>query len=453
MRRNILVVVAALVAAFFVVGVWATGTVPVVPNQDCKGWVKVAGALYPNGGIACDTDKFTVANTTGNVGMAGTLSMSKVNAAGSGQTVFDYTGTLGIMDNSDTFKFLNVDITNANHTGTANYVYVMYIDGITGDAQAEEEALYIGSGWDYGLVTASPILSSANVTLDDGSGASPSLTFTDATDETAVLAKADSGNLSCTTVAGDGFQVLTGNLFVGNGTPDVTPDGEDAYIEGTLEVDGAVRFDGGVILGDASGDAITVTGTPTFATVSGITAGGGTAATGVAAAESFPAVKKLTLTFTLTGANDIDVADGGKTTGYKVFDFPEGRILIFGAVVNASITTNAAYNADANDIYYVGIGTADGTQAADADLTTTEQDVIPKTTIQTDTGGGANSILTSDWHSNMGTLAYANNEFDGTTTPAALYVNVAVPDASNTGATTHAITGTLTVTYANLGDY
>ncbi len=39
------------------------------------------------------------------------------------------------------------------------------------------------------------------------------------------------------------FQIATGNLMVGDGSPTVTLNGEDAYIEGTLEVDGAVRFD------------------------------------------------------------------------------------------------------------------------------------------------------------------------------------------------------------------
>jgi len=39
------------------------------------------------------------------------------------------------------------------------------------------------------------------------------------------------------------FYVKTGNLKVGNGTPDATLNGEDAYIKGTLEVDSAVRFD------------------------------------------------------------------------------------------------------------------------------------------------------------------------------------------------------------------
>ena len=52
-----------------------------------------------------------------------------------------------------------------------------------------------------------------------------------------------------TTVTGD-LDVLTGDFSVGNGVPDVTLDGEDAYIEGTLEVDGAARFDGTVTFGN-----------------------------------------------------------------------------------------------------------------------------------------------------------------------------------------------------------
>lgn len=51
---------------------------------------------------------------------------------------------------------------------------------------------------------------------------------------------------------------LSDDLKIGNGTPGVTLDGEDAYIEGTLEVDGAATFDGAVTLpsGDVSASEI-----------------------------------------------------------------------------------------------------------------------------------------------------------------------------------------------------
>ena len=85
-----------------------------------------------------------------------------------------------------------------------------------------------------------------DVTLDDGSGASPSLILTDATNETATFSKVDSGYLTITTAAADGAQVLTGNLKIGNGTPDETINGEDFYCEGISEFDGEATFDGNV---------------------------------------------------------------------------------------------------------------------------------------------------------------------------------------------------------------
>ena len=83
---------------------------------------------------------------------------------------------------------------------------------------------------------------SGTVTLDDGTGASPSLSFIDATNESATFSKADSGYLSITTLAADGLEIVTGSLLIGNGTPDTTVDGEDLYVEGGFEVDGVITI-------------------------------------------------------------------------------------------------------------------------------------------------------------------------------------------------------------------
>lgn len=45
---------------------------------------------------------------------------------------------------------------------------------------------------------------------------------------------------------------LSEDLKVGNGTPSVTLNGEDAYVEGTFESDGAARFDGAIALNGAA---------------------------------------------------------------------------------------------------------------------------------------------------------------------------------------------------------
>jgi len=53
---------------------------------------------------------------------------------------------------------------------------------------------------------------------------------------------------------------ITGDLKVGNGTPTVTQDGEDAYIEGQFEVDGEAQFDGAI---DAN-STVQIDGATTF---------------------------------------------------------------------------------------------------------------------------------------------------------------------------------------------
>jgi hypothetical protein len=56
----------------------------------------------------------------------------------------------------------------------------------------------------------------------------------------------DGAGVDITLTASELANILTGNLKVGNGTPSVTQNGEDAYIEGTFEADGAAEFDGAV---------------------------------------------------------------------------------------------------------------------------------------------------------------------------------------------------------------
>lgn len=66
-------------------------------------------------------------------------------------------------------------------------------------------------------------------------------------DADTILDEVSDDNIRLTSGAATGlWNVLLGNLKVGNGTPGVALDGEDAYVEGTLEVDGAAQFDGAV---------------------------------------------------------------------------------------------------------------------------------------------------------------------------------------------------------------
>jgi hypothetical protein len=152
------------------------------------------------------------------------------------------------------------------------------------------------------------------------------------------------------------------------------------------------------------------------------------------------------LTLTLSGANDLDLAgDADCSAGIKIYDFPAGRIHILGATIDASVVVNDAFNASTNDVFHVSVGSVDGTQAANGDLTGTEADLIPKTTLDT----VSNTTLTLPWKTALAAAA----QFDGTTTALDVFVNAAVANASTTKAVTVAVTGTLTLTWLNLGDY
>ena len=88
------------------------------------------------------------------------------NAAGGSANPFDYSQTAGIMDGSDDLVVWDVNLTNANHTGSSNYVTVIDVAGITADAQATEVAIDIGDGWDYGLTTDSAVSINDDVTVE-----------------------------------------------------------------------------------------------------------------------------------------------------------------------------------------------------------------------------------------------------------------------------------------------
>lgn len=61
----------------------------------------------------------------------------------------DWIATLPITAAGQTTQFFNLSLTNADHTGGT--VNAIGIDAITGDANATENAIDLGSGWDSGI--------------------------------------------------------------------------------------------------------------------------------------------------------------------------------------------------------------------------------------------------------------------------------------------------------------
>ncbi len=140
----------ALIAVLLIVLALPALAVNIVPTGVTAG----VGGLTTKGGelsveTTAGTGLFTITKGTGAITATGT------NAASAGFTLFKYAPTLGIMDGSDDFCVFDIDLTNANQTGTCT-AEVLSIGNITGDAQCTETAIKVGTGWDEGLNVQSP---------------------------------------------------------------------------------------------------------------------------------------------------------------------------------------------------------------------------------------------------------------------------------------------------------
>jgi hypothetical protein len=181
----------------------------------------VSGATALNGGLTMDTNKFIVANTSGNTAIAGTLSVAalatftdnvlvdgganeiqlrvqgyttptkellllessdatdvfavkEAPAASSGGDLVDLTDTFAIANGSDAMIGIDVNLTGANHTGSGNTLVGIDLDLTTADPHATESAIEISdTDWDYGIFSAVdqenyffPSISSSTITTD-----------------------------------------------------------------------------------------------------------------------------------------------------------------------------------------------------------------------------------------------------------------------------------------------
>jgi len=72
-----------------------------------------------------------------------------VPAAGASGNIMTLYETVNAMDNNDTITGLDIQLTNANHTGANNFMHGLRIWGTIGDPQANEWAIEAGgAGWD-----------------------------------------------------------------------------------------------------------------------------------------------------------------------------------------------------------------------------------------------------------------------------------------------------------------
>ena len=136
---------------------------------------------------------------------------------------------------------------NAHGSGTISLGDVSTGDIIIVRALQIDGSVTIGDAAADTITVTGTIVS--NIAIDDGVTDSPTMTFQDATNETAVFHKADASDFFLTLAAGRSLQILTGNLKVGNNAEGHgAVNGEDLMVSGQSEFDGAMYVDGAVTM-------------------------------------------------------------------------------------------------------------------------------------------------------------------------------------------------------------
>ena len=139
------------------------------------------------------------------------------------------------------------------------------------------------------------------------------------------------------------------------------------------------------------------------------------------------------------------IVNGTEYQGTKIYTFPEGRILVLGAVCTIAQTTTSviASTLNASVTGALGFGTV---TASSTTLSTTMQDIIPTTAF-------TSSATINVAGTAVAAALAASAQFDGRTTPKDLYINTAFATTTDVDAdATQTLTGTLLVTWINLGD-
>lgn len=214
---------------------------------------------------------------------------------------------------------------------------------------------------------------------------------------------------------------------VGTGAGEVWTDSD-----GNLTVEGVVTGEAVVVSG-------TITASGAIAGGVAVTSGTGSVSTVTAVDSDYGNMKKTTLTLDDTVLLINSSATTNTWGSVKIYDFPEGRILVHGVTVDGidiAVQTNTIPLSAGGDF-------ALGTVAASTNaLSGTMVDLCPSTRIDAITNV-VNSALAS------------SAQFDGTSTAKDMYLNFGIDhqDVIVLTTATNTVDGVITIHWSNLGDY
>jgi hypothetical protein len=139
------------------------------------------------------------------------------------------------------------------------------------------------------------------------------------------------------------------------------------------------------------------------------------------------------------------VVNGTEYQGTKIYDFPEGRILVLGVVATIAqkTTSELASTLNASSTGALSLGTA---TASSTTLNSTMANLLASTAF-------TSSATIAVAGTAVGGALAASAHFDGTTTPIDVFINTAYATTADVdGDATQTLTGTVKITWINLGD-
>lgn len=139
------------------------------------------------------------------------------------------------------------------------------------------------------------------------------------------------------------------------------------------------------------------------------------------------------------------VVNGTEYQGTKIYDFPQGRILILGVTATLQQKTTSAIASTLNSATgAISLGTA---TASSVTLNSTMADLLPSTAFTSST------VINVAGTAVSAALA-ASAQFDGTTTAKDVFLNTAYATTTDVdGNATQTISGTVVLSWVFLGDY
>lgn len=193
----------------------------------------------------------------------------------------------------------------------------------------------------------------------------------------------------------------------------------------------------------ASGGTLQLDSGSTLTNNSGVGAIG-VSSTGFSLTETGDGVTHKTV-FTLASGFEYLMVDSGANGGHaslKLYDFPEGQIKQLGNTINLVLDCTQGTGTADSATYDIGLGTT-ATATDNAALATTEQNWLTKIE------GDMSSATLANLHGVMS----SDVTVDGTSTANDLYFNMAIEADDASADTVCTVSGTVTVLWANLGDY